>query len=93
MSGRLENLQKTALKIIYGFSRSYQSLLEISGLETLNQRRKKAVQKFASKTLQNHYFGNVWFEENNTRSLRHTEKYTIRKSKRDRLRKGTLNEM
>ena len=63
MSGRLENLQKTALKIIYGFSRSYQSLLEISGLETLNQKRKKAVQKFASKTLQNHHFGNVWFEK------------------------------
>ena len=64
MSRRLENLQKTALKIIYGFSRSYQSLLEISGLETLTQRRKKAVQKFASKTLQNQRFGNLWFEEN-----------------------------
>ena len=71
MSKRLENLQKTALRIIYGFSRSYRSLLEISGLESLSQRRTKAVHKYATKTLLNQRFSNVWFEENNKKPSTH----------------------
>ena len=46
----LERLQKRCLKILYGYSHSYEELLKLSGLETLEIRLQKSFEKFAKKT-------------------------------------------
>ena len=45
----LEKLQRRALKIIYGHSVPYSKCLELSGLDTLDNRREKLVKNFAEK--------------------------------------------
>ena len=50
-SNRIENIQKQCLKIMYGYDKSYKDLLELSGLETLKDRRKKLFENFARKAL------------------------------------------
>ena len=39
-SEKLEHLQRSALRIIYGYKMSYKKLLKTAGLETLKKRRK-----------------------------------------------------
>ena len=73
-SDRIEKLQMKALKTIYGWNRSYSDLLAASGLETLENRRKKLVDNFAVKTSKNNRFSH-WFPSahptgHNTRSTR-----------------------
>ena len=60
MSDRLEDLQKKALKTIYGWDVSYADLLEISGLSTLKERREEIVDRFAQKTAKDTRFQH-WF--------------------------------
>ena len=57
---RLEKLQKNCLRSIYGFDKSYEDLLNESGLLTLEERRKNALGKFALKAAANKQFTN-WF--------------------------------
>ena len=47
----LERLQARALKAIYGYEYSYRSLLEMSGLDTLQVRRDKRSDKFVNKCM------------------------------------------
>lgn len=85
LSEKIENLQKMALKIIFGHSRSYVNLLELAGLVTLEERRNNAIEKFAVKSL-NKRFSGRWFEENDSRGLRHTERLKIKKANQNRLK-------
>ena len=45
----LERYKKNCLRSIYGFNKNYEELLEESGLDTLEERRQKAIRKFAEK--------------------------------------------
>ena len=56
----LERLQAQALKTIYGYEHSYRSLLERTGLETLQARRDRRTEKFARRSLSSPRFRN-WF--------------------------------
>ena len=56
----LEKLQARALKKIFGYIYSYRKLLEMSNLETLEERRVQACLKFATKTCSNPRFAS-WF--------------------------------
>ena len=56
----IERQQFFALKNIYGFCYSHRKLLELSGIQTLAQRREAATLKFAQKTLNNPRFAS-WF--------------------------------
>ena len=56
----LEKLQARALKNVYGHIYSYRKLLELSNLETLEQRREQACLKFATKSANNPRFAS-WF--------------------------------
>ena len=85
---KLEKLQKLVLRIIYGFSLSYDKLLSISRLETLKERRSSAIKSFACKTLKNARFCNKWFEINDGLNLRYREKYKIWKCNTERLKNG-----
>ena len=64
-TGRLEALQSRALKTIYGWNHSYQELLEMSGLDTLEERRNKIFDEFARKSARNPRFAH-WFPPSNT---------------------------
>ena len=59
----LERLQAQALKAIYGYEHSYRSLLELTGLKTLQARRDYRCDKFAQKCLQSPKF-RKWFPLN-----------------------------
>ena len=58
-SKSLERLQMQSLKCIYGVQYSYRKLLEITGLETLEERRIQACDNFARKCLDSRF--SHWF--------------------------------
>ena len=68
-SNALENLQKRALRAIYGYDKSYPELLNDSGLLRLSSRREAAFSKFNANTVKNPKYAH-WFPLKP--SLRHT---------------------
>ena len=58
----LERLQKTALKLCYGFHLHYAAILDDQELESLETRRVKAVKKFTAKIMTNQRFAGKWLE-------------------------------
>ena len=84
-SMRLERLQVMALKIIYGHSHSYASLLKKSDLKTLKERRNDALERFAVKIEKNERFAVV------ERNMRRTDKYKTVRPNCERLKNGHLN--
>ena len=55
-SSHLETLQSRAMKIIFGWEVSYETVILKTGLERLDVRREKIVQKFAEKRVKNERF-------------------------------------
>ena len=62
-SNEMEKIQKRCLKIIYGYEHDYETLLQLSGLEKLQERREKTFTKFAKKTSENTKYMH-WFPKN-----------------------------
>lgn len=93
MSQTIENLQRTALRLVFGRKTSYEKALEKSNLDTLKKRRIENFRKFAIKIERNPRFAEKWLTKTDKggANLRSTEKYLINKSKFDRLRDGPLN--
>ena len=60
-SDELERLQATSLHIIWGWDMSYQKVLTVSGLETMEARRKKAFEKFTMKAYKDRRYREAWF--------------------------------
>ena len=61
-SNALENLQFTALKIIFGYDMSKESMLQKSGLTSLKERREKLFLLFCNKTYNNKRLERAWLE-------------------------------
>ena len=81
----LERLQAQALKAIFGYVHSYRSLLQMSGLTTLQQRRDERCKKFARKCLNSPHF-KVRFPLNPvTRSTRNPLRYKEQRARTKRL--------
>ena len=59
----LEKLQISALRIIYGYGIEKESLLSLSGLSTLQDRRSRLFETFCMKNYENERFKDAWFEE------------------------------
>ena len=59
----LERLQSQALKSIFGYEYSYRSLLQMSGLQRLQERRDERCLKFARRAVNDDYFRR-WFPLN-----------------------------
>ena len=90
---RLEKIQRNCLRSIYGFNKSYAELLDESGLQTLEERRKRALGRFAVKAAANKQFTN-WFPLNDNRfSQRSSNLYKELYAKSDRLYRSPLFEM
>ena len=86
-SNALERLQSQTLKTIFGFDKSYNECLSFSGLDTLESRRTKLVQKFAIKTSANPLWAH-WFPQHEEYSydLRKKLRYREDFAAKDRLR-------
>ena len=66
--GLIETCQRDFLRAIYGYNNSYKELLRKSGLERLDERRRKAVLKFCAKVRMDPRFD--WFEQDSDERLR-----------------------
>ena len=101
----IERLQMQALKCIFGMQYSYRSLLEKTGLESLEERRIAAVDKFAKKNLEgkfSHWFPlrearrglrneNIYLEEHaRTERLKNTPVFYMRRRLNALNREGKL---
>ena len=74
----LEDLQKRALKLIFGWDMRYEQQLSASGVETLQERRVKKHGEFALKIEANTKFQQRWLVENvKERETRKHNKYQI----------------
>ena len=92
-SNRLESVQKQCLRSIFGYGLSYEELLSLSNLETLVDRRRRAVMKFALKASKNQQFLD-WFPLNyNRSSLRNRKTFEEKYAKSDRLYNSPLYTM
>ena len=89
----LERLQAQALKAIYGYEHSYRSLLQLTGLQTLQERRDQRSDKFAAKCLANPRF-QAWFKPNTPeRATRNTLPYREYHARTKRLYNSPLFHM
>ena len=58
-------MQMQAVKLAYGYNRSYADLCQAHGIELLKKRREDRVDKFVTKTLKNEKYKERWFQERN----------------------------
>ena len=68
-SDALERLQKQVVGLCFGFDISYRRALEENMIDTLKDRRTKAMRRFTAKAMTNLMFANRWFvhrQDNNT---------------------------
>lgn len=93
---QLENVQKQAMKIVYGWNVPYSELVEDGRIETLESRREKAVLKFALKA-ESGKFGSKWFRKRSdiNTDVRSTSrrKYFERQCRTERFRNNPINNM
>ena len=87
-SNDLEHLQMQALKIIYGFDVSYRKILENTGLEKLEDRREKAIVRFAEKNLDSKFAH--WFPRNESKRTRQGLEFKEERARTDRLRNSPI---
>ena len=89
-SKQLERIQKRCLKAIYGYDYNYEELLRLANLDTLEERRQKAFEKFTSNTVKNpkyhHWFPNRVI----SRFTRSTAKYMEESAVGNRLYKSPI---
>ena len=61
-SEALERLQRISLKNIFGLSTSYETCLQLSGLERLDTRRKNLFRNFVKKSYESDRFRGKWYQ-------------------------------
>ena len=76
-SERLENLQKRAFKIIYGYNSVYEDMLAIKSFPRLDERREEMFVKFGVKASGNNKVKDRWFplKEKTPHNTRCQKKY------------------
>ena len=92
LSDCIERLQLRVMKIIFGLTVSYRSVLETLQIKTLKERRHDLLCKFAEKTVKNPRFSSKWFPLSNAsqHNTRFKKRYLEEKSRTDRLYKSPL---
>ena len=94
-SEQIERLQKLVTRLCFGFHKSYTTVCQEQGVETLKTRRKNAVQKFAMKSLKNPRFGPRWFvpRPDIDRDLRRRDKYIVPRATTNRYQRSPLQHL
>lgn len=90
-SQAIEQLQLRAMKVVFGETVSYKSVIQSGNIELMHDRREELRKKFALKTRKNPRFDH-WFPLNRgiTHDLRRREKYYIPKLKTERAIKSPI---
>ena len=94
MSDKLEQVQRQALRIIYGWEVDIVALIENGTIEELSKRREDNSKKFALKALSSERFGGRWFPRNNSqRKVRGTTRRNFKEKnhKTDRARNNLFS--
>ena len=88
----LECFQARAMKIVFGPTISYRTVLESGMIELLESRRDRLVEKFIRKTVSNEEFREKWFppNEQNDYNLRRKETFKEYPTRTERLRKSPM---
>ena len=88
----IERLQQQVLKLCFGFQLSYSRARELFGIDTLEERRERAVRKFVQKAICNPRFASRWFRPRDDahHDLRHRRRYHETKAKTQRYFKSPL---
>ena len=73
-SNRLEKVQKQCLRIIFGYGRSYDDLLSVSGLDTLKTRRARALAKFTDRSVKNPVYADFFPSVTGLRVSQHSNR-------------------
>ena len=63
MTENLEKLQRSALKLVFGFDKGWEELLEPAGICTLEERQKNLFNKLCLELHGNPRFKDEWLEE------------------------------
>jgi hypothetical protein len=96
LSNKLESIQKTCLRVILGeMYVSYEAALEMSGLDSLEERRTKRSLSFAKKCL-NHPTNHSLFPPNpstDTHEVRSREAFLVNKANTEAYRKSTIPDL
>ena len=94
---RMEDCQKMAFRIIYGFEMTYEEMLEKSGTQKLIDRRETLFKKFCVKMAASDRFSTKWLPLRNTEddsvTLRKRKKYIEFNAKTNRLYNSPLFKM
>ena len=64
LSDSLERVQRHALRIIYGWDQDIRTVMEVKGIQSLEERREEAVLNFALKNEEKERYGRRWFTLN-----------------------------
>ena len=88
----IERVQKACLAVILGRSyESYESALQLTGLERLTKRRESLCLKFARKTIKNPKFNSWFVEDKNVLGTRRiTKNLKVTQTRTRRFRKSTI---
>ena len=91
MSDNIEQIQRRAIKLIYGWDADYQKLLDEERITSLSTRREELTLKFAKKTAENTRFSD-WFVKKipGVYDIRNEKKYVEYYGRTERLRKSPL---
>ena len=87
----LERVQKVALRIILdGDYSTYSKALEVTGLQTLSERRKTLCKKFALNCTKNEKTSDMFPMNPSLVKTRNHEKYYVQKAETDRLKNSSI---
>ena len=94
-AGCLERAQARALKVVFGAEKSYRMLLGESKIEKLEDRRRKAFEKFTLKARNNKIVSKKWFplREENNYNIRGKAIYLEERAHTERLRLSPIFQM
>ena len=94
-SGALERMQSLVLKLCFGFNQSYAGIRSRENIDTLEERREKAVTKFVGKNMSNPRFGPKWFRRRNAveTNLRRRDPFIVPRARTARYYRSPLQHM
>ena len=94
-SDQIEQLQRRALKIVYGHEISYKNCLELAQIPLLSERRSKLALNFALKTSNNPKFSDGWFPKKplSNHYTRNPQTYLEPRARTERMRRNPINYM
>ena len=92
---QLEQLQRRALKIIYGHNFSYSDCLATADIELLSDRRMNLTKNFAAKAVKNPRYSDGWFPKkpNTPYNTRNPQTYIETKPRTERMKRNPINYM